>query len=135
MEDREGTSSEEILEDTPRSLNSRIGTPVRFVNHTGRSVKMIWLDYTGNEVFYAKLSGLGTDSLSNGHCFEANTFVTHPWIAVDEETNERMLLNFKMVYFPSEPTIRRVDFQRRRALVVRSEIIITIPGKYSPWNY
>ena len=42
-----------------------------------------------------------------------NTFVTHPWIAVDAKTNERMLLNFRKTYLPGEPEVRQMDFEHR----------------------
>lgn len=115
----------ESEEDPPmrpfRSVHSIIESPVRFVNLTGRQVDVIWINYRGEEVLQA--------TLMKNNRLDLNTFMTHPWIAVDSQTNERMLLNFRETYFPGEPEIRRMDFQRRKAYAVRAIVNITLPGK------
>lgn len=117
MDEREEGVSERPL----KSLHNRIESPVLFVNHTGRRVNLKWFDYSGEEKLFATIVG-GTNNR-----LKMNTYVTHPWIAVDEETNERLLLNFRETFFPDEPVIRRVDFDARRFYVVRAEINITTP--------
>jgi len=102
-----------------KSLNTRIASPVEFINHTGKTVNLKWFDYDGKENPFA--------TLQSDNCLEVNTYVTHPWIAVDEQTNETMLLNFRKVYFPDEPVIRRVDYESRRFYAVRTQIYITTP--------
>ena len=104
-----------------RSVHGMVESPVRFVNLTGRQVDVMWINYQGEEVLQANLK---TNSR-----LDLNTFVTHPWIAVDSNTNERMLLNFRETYFPGQPEIRRMDFQRRKAYAVRAQVNITLPGK------
>lgn len=104
-----------------RSVHGLIESPVRFINLTGRQVDVIWINYQGEEVLQATL-------LTNNR-LDLNTFMTHPWIAVDPRTNERMLLNFSKTYFPAQPEIRGMDFQRRRAYAVRAQVHITLPGK------
>ena len=106
-----------------KSLNTRIASPVEFINHTGKTVNLKWFDYDGKEVPFA--------TLQSDNCLEVNTYVTHPWIAVDEQTNETMLLNLSKAYFPDEPVIRRVDYEGRRFYAVRTQIHITTPGKYA----
>lgn len=96
-----------------------IASPVEFINHTGRTINLKWLDYDGKAVIFA--------TLERNNCLEVNTYVTHPWIALDEQTNETMLLNFRKTYFPDEPVIRRVDYEGRRFYAVRSQIHITTP--------
>ncbi|XP_066019575.1 von Hippel-Lindau disease tumor suppressor-like [Pocillopora verrucosa] len=66
---------------TPRSLHSRTGTPVRFINHSRSRVKLFWLDYQGRQVLCSTLEP------SNGH-YDVDTYVTHPWITFDEQTNQ-----------------------------------------------
>ncbi|XP_022804368.1 von Hippel-Lindau disease tumor suppressor-like isoform X2 [Stylophora pistillata] len=117
MDEREEGVSERPL----KSLHNRIESPVLFVNHTGRRVNLKWFDYSGEEKLFATIVG-GTNNR-----LKMNTYVTHPWIAVDEETNERLLLNFRETFFPDEPVIQRVDFDARRFYVVRAEINITTP--------
>jgi len=113
----------ESEEDPPvrplRSLHGIIESPVRFVNRTGRQVNVIWINYQGEEVLQA--------TLTKNSRLDLNTFMTHPWIAVDSHTNERMLLNLRETYLPGEPEIRRMDFQRRRAYAVRAQVSITLP--------
>ena len=124
--------NEEELSGRPlKSLNTRIVSPVKFINHTGRRINLRWFDYEGQEVPFA--------TLESNNRLVVNTYVTHPWIAVDEKTNERMLLNSRKIYFPNEPDIRRVDYEGRKFYAVRTQINITTPGKslsYScEWDY
>ena len=114
-------SDEELSGRPLKSLNTRIASPVEFINHTGRTINLKWLDYDGKAVIFA--------TLERNNCLEVNTYVTHPWIAIDEQTNETMLLNFRKTYFPDQPIIRRVDYESRRFYAVRSQIHITAPGK------
>ncbi|XP_029213821.1 von Hippel-Lindau disease tumor suppressor-like [Acropora millepora] len=103
-----------------RSVHGLIESPVRFINLTGRQVDVIWINYQGQEVLKASLS-------RRDNRLDCNTFMTHPWIAVDPKTNERMLLNFKETYFPSQPEIKGMDFQRRKAYALRTQVKITLP--------
>lgn len=77
-----------------RSIHSGIPTSVRFINHSSVRAKVIWLNYEGEQVLYSTLKPL------NG-CYDVRTYVTHPWIAVEEESNLRMLLNLAQIYFPT----------------------------------
>ena len=106
---------------SPRSLHSRIGTPVRFINRSRSRVKVLWLNYQGEQVLYSTLEP------SNGR-YDVNTYVTHPWIALEEPTNAVMLLNFRKIYFPVAPGVRRIENENRDTYV-RSEVFITPNGK------
>ncbi|CAH3167272.1 unnamed protein product [Porites lobata] len=114
---------QEVEENPPvrpyKSLHSFVESPVRFINRTGREVHVIWINYEGKEV-------LKTTLLTNKK-LDLNTFMTHPWIAVDAKTNERMLLNFRKTYLPGEPEVRRMDFENRKAYVARAQVLITLP--------
>ena len=116
---------QEVEENPPvlpyKSIHSFVKSPVRFINRTGREVRVIWINYEGQEVCYSTLLTNGQQGM--------NTFVTHPWIAVDAKTNERMLLNFRKTYLPGEPEVRRMDFENRKAYVARAQVLITLPGK------
>ena len=61
---------------------------------------------------------------NNINSYDVNTFVTHPWIAVEEETNDVMLLNFRKIYYPVVPEIRRIEAENRNVFV-RKEVVIT----------
>lgn len=106
---------------SPRSLHSRIGTPVRFINRSRSRVKVLWLNYQGEQVLYSTLEPL------NGR-YDVNTYVTHPWIAREKPTNAVMLLNFRKIYFPVAPEVRRIENENRNVHVT-SEVVITPNGK------
>ena len=55
-----------------RSLNGDTPTTVQFFNATSSSVRVLWLDYSGTEIFYALLAG--------GQSYVQGTFATHPWL-------------------------------------------------------
>lgn len=69
---------------------------------------------------------------SNGR-YDVNTYVTHPWIALEEPTKYAvMLLNFRKIYFPVAPEVRRIESENRN-VYVRNEVVITPNGKiYNP---
>ena len=109
-----------------RSIHSRIATSVRFINHSESHVNVLWLNYQGEQVLYSTLEP------SNGY-YDVNTFVTHPWIAVEEETNHLMLLNSRQIYFPTPPQIghSETDDENQIASSVMAQVIITPNGTCS----
>ncbi|XP_031570054.1 von Hippel-Lindau-like protein [Actinia tenebrosa] len=102
-----------------RSLHHHCVSPVRFQNRTGRNVNLIWIDYEGKQGMLVELQKEQDQNL--------NTYVTHPWLAEDSETKERLLLNFSEVFFPVEPEIVINDFRPRRAQAKRILVKITTP--------
>lgn len=64
-----------------RSINNVHRSFVKFVNRTLHNVVLYWIDYQGQAVSYG--------ALSPGDCLDIDTFVTHPWIFVDQETRDR----------------------------------------------
>lgn len=105
----------------PRSVESKTCSPVLFRNNTGRNVDIIWLDFTGKPVSYGILNAQGSP-------LAVNTFVSHPWIAIDEESKKKLWLNSKEVFYPPRPDIVRVRVdnhirQRKR----RTNVLITVP--------
>lgn len=58
-----------------KSLEATTPSQIEFVNASGTTVNVLWLDYQGNRVLYRTL--LPSES------YVQQTFVTHPWIAVD----------------------------------------------------
>ncbi|KOC60920.1 hypothetical protein WH47_05698 [Habropoda laboriosa] len=63
-----------------RSINNVERSFVKFINKTLHNVILYWIDYQGQAVSYGVLSP--DDSL------DINTFVTHPWIFVDQESRD-----------------------------------------------
>lgn len=79
-----------------RSINNVHRSFVKFVNRTLHNVVLYWIDYQGQAVSYG--------ALSPGDCLDIDTFVTHPWIFVDQETRDRqgeILLEslYRLFYF------------------------------------
>ncbi|MCO5089265.1 MAG: hypothetical protein M9883_20675 [Methylobacteriaceae bacterium] len=62
-----------------RSLNSDRSTHIVFVNSTGGPLKFYWLDFQGQRVFYQELQP--------GRNYRQQTFMTHPWVAVNARGN------------------------------------------------
>ena len=57
---------------------SKVGTvhaQVNFVNQTGKTVSVYWLNYSGKRVFYKKLLP--------GKRYSQPTYLTHPWLVLD----------------------------------------------------
>ncbi|XP_046742670.1 von Hippel-Lindau tumor suppressor homolog [Diprion similis] len=104
-----------------RSINNTHSSFVRFVNTTSRNVGVYWIDYQGQAVQYKVLS-------YDDH-LDVNTFETHPWIFVDEETRDRFRVNAKDVFYP-EPWFAKYRGMRREELPPRIErtfVRITLP--------
>lgn len=64
-----------------RSINNEHKSFVKFINKTLHNVILYWIDYQGQAVSYGVLSP--------GDCRLIDTFDTHPWIFVDQETRDR----------------------------------------------
>ncbi|KZC10752.1 PREDICTED: von Hippel-Lindau disease tumor suppressor [Dufourea novaeangliae] len=104
-----------------RSINNDHRSFVKFINKTVHSIVLYWIDYQGQAVSYGVLPP--------GDCLDIDTFVTHPWIFVDKETNDRYTVNQKDVFFP-EPWFARYRGLRRSQLPQRCErthVHITLP--------
>ncbi|XP_076618853.1 von Hippel-Lindau disease tumor suppressor-like [Colletes latitarsis] len=97
-----------------RSINNYQISFVKFINKTTRNVALYWINYRGRAIKYGVLLP--------GDCLDINTFVTHPWIFVDDETNDRYTVNQRNVFFP-EPWVRRREDSGRP----RTNVYITLP--------
>jgi von Hippel-Lindau disease tumor supressor len=69
-----------------KSARSDVETRIVFVNKSGRTVKLYWLDYKGARNLY--------QSLEDGRSYNMRTYLTHPWVITDERDNAWY------VYFP-----------------------------------
>ncbi|KAL2740322.1 von Hippel-Lindau tumor suppressor [Vespula squamosa] len=104
-----------------RSLDNSQISFVRFINCTTRTVALYWIDYQGQAISYG--------TLYPGSYVDIDTFVTHPWIFVDDETKERFLVNQRDVFFP-EPWLEKYLNARRQYLphrIDRTNAKIMIP--------
>uniref|UniRef100_A0A383VWW0 von Hippel-Lindau disease tumour suppressor beta domain-containing protein n=1 Tax=Tetradesmus obliquus TaxID=3088 RepID=A0A383VWW0_TETOB len=75
------------------SLNSRDICYLNITNSTPHDVRMLWLDYQGNEVAY--------ETIAAGDVLRQQTFLTHPWLVREVTTGTRLLLNGREALVPS----------------------------------
>ncbi|XP_046384956.1 von Hippel-Lindau disease tumor suppressor [Ischnura elegans] len=105
-----------------RSLNSDHRAYVRFRNNTVRKVDVIWINYEGSRVKYR--------TLLPGQFFDANTYLSHPWMFRDSDTQDKLVVKSKEVFRPPPSVIRSVPNEGNAEPVRRLErtiVYITIP--------
>ena len=63
-------------------LQSRTAPPceVKFINTSGVTLRVNWVNFEGHRVLYSLLPG-------DGHCCKLSTFNNHPWI-LEKETGD-----------------------------------------------
>lgn len=76
-------SSGEVI----KSSQAQKPAHIIYVNKSGRTVQICWVDYEGSFVKYA--------TLDHGKLFRAKTFVGHPWVAFSEVDSKRMHFYYK----------------------------------------
>ncbi|EPS36470.1 hypothetical protein H072_10039 [Dactylellina haptotyla CBS 200.50] len=84
MQDPLITLIQPIHPDNERGSKSVSGdkpTKVYFINNRTSPVHLWWLDYEGRRVSYGSVG-------ANGDTKEMDTYVTHPWVVIDESTEE-----------------------------------------------
>ena len=62
-----------------RSLNSDVQAAITFQNDSAQTVKIYWLGFKGERVFYQRLLP--------GETYAQETFLTHPWVVTDDKAN------------------------------------------------
>jgi hypothetical protein len=77
-----------------RSIEGSSSTMVTFTNKSSRNIVMVWLNYHSEPIKYSQLVP--------GASYTQQTYVTHPWIAVELDSGyyTLMLLNNWTVFYP-----------------------------------
>jgi von Hippel-Lindau disease tumor supressor len=104
-----------------RSEHSLHQSFVRFINNSNRTVDVIWINFEGRHVKYK--------SLQPGVFFDVNTYATHPWVFLDSETQDRLVVRSKEVFLPEQCHVQLVHLRREAfpPMPQRTHVYITIP--------
>lgn len=70
-------NSKDLLEKGTYSIHANIPTSIRFENKSGKTVKIYWLDYSGNRKLYKVLE--------KDQVHDQQTYVTHPWLITGDD--------------------------------------------------
>jgi hypothetical protein len=62
-----------------RTISTEFKTSINFYNQSGQTVKLFWLDQSGNRAFVI--------SLKAGESTTATTYLSQPWVITDESEN------------------------------------------------
>lgn len=110
----------------PQVSSEKSETPcyLRIKNFTEKNVNIIWVNFGGKYVSYTVIQ--------KSEFVDIDTYKTHPWIAVDNDTHDGLLLNNEIVHFPKTfreyyselyPNSKYLDCIRETRVLVR----ITLP--------
>lgn len=80
-----------------KSVNSQTETFVMFSNESDSVVDLCWVDYIGNEIYYA--------SISPGTAHMQPSYATHPWVVRDHISQNPILF----MVAGSQPSLAVVD--------------------------
>ena len=89
---------------------------VRFHNKSVWKVDTIWINYEGHHIKYK--------TLLPGTSYNINTFSTHPWLFIDSETQDRLVVKSKEVFIPEPWYVQNEETPPR---IERTHVYITIP--------
>ncbi|CAG9813663.1 unnamed protein product [Phaedon cochleariae] len=80
------------LDNDLHSLKSDEKAYIRFINKTDRTIELVWINFKGE---YWRYQVLRKDEY-----LDVNTYKTHPWMALDQITKDRMHVDSKFLFLP-----------------------------------
>ncbi|KAK7481853.1 hypothetical protein BaRGS_00026879 [Batillaria attramentaria] len=106
-----------------KSEISRVRVRVTFFNASSRHVDIFWVDFNGKIVRYFHRAP--PQSLK-----KILTYVTHPWVALDSDTGQKLCLSGEEVYVTKLPPRENVEEDEETEDDMPTvNIRIHIPGK------
>ena len=108
-----------------KSTESKTTYKVVFRNLAESDASVYWIDFRGKPVFYALIKNSKASSVG----LEIDTFVTHPWIAIDRKQKQLLAINFNRVFRPitrSDLVIERNKGDRFRVRVTPKDTLIQV---------
>jgi von Hippel-Lindau disease tumor supressor len=111
----------EVAERGLRSENSLHQSFVSFINNSNRNVDVMWINFEGLLVKYK--------TLPPGTFFDVNTYATHPWVFLDSETQDKLVVKSKEVFLPEPWNVQYQHLGREELPLMpeRIPVYITIP--------
>ncbi|XP_065072387.1 uncharacterized protein LOC135696799 [Rhopilema esculentum] len=97
-----------------KSTESKIAYRITFRNMTENDASVYWVNFQGKAVFY----GFIKRTMASGKGLDIDTYITHPWIAVDRKKNELLAINFSRILRP----ISAQDFLEEERKIERLRI-------------
>ena len=82
-----------------KSTESRTQFRVCFRNISENEASLYWINFKGKPVFYGRIRKGKSSDIG----LDIDTFVTHPWIAVDWKEKQLLAINFTLVFRPLTP--------------------------------
>lgn len=112
-----------------KSVRSELDSYVEFFNRTTRHVDILWCNYAGEEVKYQRLepkiqlqcSESGSGGGTRYAHYSVNTYVSHPWVVRDSNTQALLRINHRRYLLPTA-----YDGEG-----YRTHVYIDIPGNVS----
>ncbi len=105
-----------IAESISKSTSGKLTTEITFDNQLKKPVKIYWLNYSGERVFYRQLQ--------SKESYTQQTYVTHPWVVTD--VGDACL----GVYYPdSKPRVVKLKNSSASNTSNLLENTLVIPGK------
>ena len=100
-----------------KSVESRVRSQVSFKNLTDNHARLYWIDFGGKRRSYGLIRPMKYSEVG----LEMDTFVSHPWVAFDHESeNKRLAMNSTLIFMPPRPE----DYQKVRNRNIRQNLAL-----------
>jgi hypothetical protein len=106
----------------PHSYRGNVGVFLHVTNHTNIPIKVFWVDYLGKHVFKG--------DLKPEHVWTQTTYIDHPWVFEDAETQTPLLYYIPYRVIPTLPDVPTVSDED--GTTGRHQFALVPPAPMSP---